>query len=64
MTTKISTKEKFPMIVTDVRYDIEASYPTDETEVYEYSLNGTVMFTATITFSDDTKEEFVSLVWS
>lgn len=64
MALNISCKEKFPAMVANVKYDIFASYPTTSTEVYEYYLGATLMFTATVTYTDATKEVFTSVEWT
>jgi len=60
----ISTKDKFPVVMRGVKYNIYASYPTTSTEVYEYKLEDVTHFTATVTYVDDTKEELVSVEWT
>ncbi len=60
----LQSKDKFPVVIRGVKYNIYASYPTPETEVYEYKLEGITHFTATVTYLDDTKEQLVSVEWS
>lgn len=44
-------------------YDtVEASYPTNESEVYTYKLNGTTVGTITITYTDSSKQYLISAV--
>lgn len=60
----IGSKDKFPIITTDVRYNVYSTYPTPETEEHVYKLNNVTMFTCTITYTDSTKEELVSVEWT
>jgi hypothetical protein len=39
---------------------VYATYPTSETEVYTYKLNGSTVATLLVTYSDSTKEIFIS----
>lgn len=43
---------------------IAASYPTATSEVYTYSLSGSVIGTITVDYTDDTKEVFSQAVYS
>lgn len=40
---------------------ITATYPSSDTEVYTYKLNATVLFVLTVTYTDSTKEVFLSV---
>ena len=57
-------KDRNPMMIANVRYDIVVAYPTASTETYSYYLGADLMFVATITYTDATKEVLTSLVWS
>lgn len=49
----------------DVEYDtITATYPTAASEVYTYSLSGTPVKTVTVTYTDSTKENLLTVVFS
>jgi hypothetical protein len=58
------TRDKFPVIIANVRYNVYVTYPSGAVEVYTYKLNGNTMFVGTVTYSDSTKEEIESVEWT
>lgn len=70
-TNGISTEAKQDDIISELQsltgfeipaFDtIEATYPTDTTEVYTYKSSGDTVATITVTYTDDTKEVLSSV---
>jgi hypothetical protein len=44
--------------------EIQASYPSGTTEVYTYRLNAVSIGTVTVTYSNNSKNELVSVVYN
>lgn len=52
-------------ILAGISYDsMQASYPTASSEVYSYFLNSVLVATVTVTYSNNSKHEIVSIVRS
>ena len=49
-------------LVTEPYNEIQASYPSDNVEVYTYFLNSVLQTTITITYTDDTKAILLNVI--